>query len=125
MVKEDFDSLQEAGFIYPVNNLEWVSPIVVVPKKVGAGGKIKIQICKDFWKLNEATKKYYFPLPFTDIILDHVCGHECYSSLDRVFRYNQVFIQKDDQLKTTFTIEWGMFAFSRMPFGLCNASGTL
>ena len=30
----------------------------------------------------------------------------------------------EDQLKTTFTTEWGTFAFNRMPFGLCNAPGT-
>jgi hypothetical protein len=39
MVKEEIDRLLEAGFIYPVSNSEWVSLIVVVPKKVGADGK--------------------------------------------------------------------------------------
>ena len=124
MVKEEIDSLLKAGFIYPVNNSEWVSPIVVVPKKVGADGKVKIRVCQDFRKLNAATKKDYFPLPFTDIILDHVSGHENYSFLDGFSGYNQVFIRKGDQLKTTFTTEWGTFAFNRMPFGLCNAPGT-
>ena len=124
MVKEEIDRLLEAGFIYPVHNSEWVSPIVVVPKKVGADGKVKIRVCQDFRKLNAATKKDYFPLPFTDIILDHVAGHECYSFLDGFSGYNQVFIRWCDQLKTTFTTEWGTFAFNRMPFGLCNAPGT-
>ena len=124
MVKEDIDRLLEAGFIYPVVNSEWVSPIVVVPKKVGADGKTKIRVCQDFRKLNASTKKDYFPIPFTDIILDHVSGHECYSFLDGFSGYNQVFIRPEDQLKTTFTTEWGTFAFNRMPFGLCNAPGT-
>ena len=48
MVKEEIDRLLEAGFIYPVHNSEWVSPIVVVPKKVGADGKVKIWVCQDF-----------------------------------------------------------------------------
>ena len=74
--------------------------------------------------MNAATKKDYFPLPFTDIILDHVAGQECYSFLDGFSGYNQVFIWAEDQLKTTFTMEWGTFAFNRMPFGLCNAPGT-
>ena len=124
MVKEDIDRLLGAGFIYPVVNSEWVSSIVVVPKKVGADGKVKIQVCQDFRKLSASTKKDYFPIPFTDIILDHVSGHECYSLLDGFSGYNQVFIRPEDQLKTTFTIEWGTFAFNRMPFGLCNALGT-
>jgi hypothetical protein len=124
MVKEEIDRLLEAGFIYPVNNSEWVSPIVVVPKKVGADGKVKIRVCQDFRKLNSATKKDYFPLLFTDIILDHVTGHQRYSFLDGFSGYNQVFIRMNDQLKTTFTMEWGTFAFNRMPFGLYNAPGT-
>ena len=41
MVKEEIDRLLEAGFIYPVNNSEWVSPIVVLSKTTGAGGKVK------------------------------------------------------------------------------------
>lgn len=48
MVKEELDKLLEAGFIYPVNNSEWVSPIVIVPKKVGTDGKVKIRACQDF-----------------------------------------------------------------------------
>ena len=124
MVKEEIDRLLEAGFIFSVNNSEWVSPIVVVLKKVGADGKAKIRVCQDFQKLNAATKKDYFLLPFTDIILDHVSGQECYSFLDGFSGYNQVSIRMEDQLKTTFTTEWGTFAFNRMPFGLCNAPGT-
>ena len=124
MVKEDIDWLLEAGFIYPFVNSEWVSPIVIVPKKVGADGKVKIQVCQDFRKLNASMKKDYFPIPFTNIILDHVSGHECYSFLDGISGYNQVFIRLEDQLKTTFTTEWGTFVFNRMPFGLCNAPGT-
>ena len=92
MVKEDIDQLLEAGFIYPVVNLEWVSPIVVVPKKAGADGKLKIRVCQDFRKLNASTKKDYFSIPFMDIILDHVSSHECYSFLDGFSDYNQVFI---------------------------------
>ena len=124
MVKEDIDWLLEAGFIYPIVNSEWVSTIVVVPKKVGADGKVKIRVCQDLRKLNASTKKDYFPMPFTNINLDHVSGHECYSFLDGFSRYNQVFIRPEDQLKTTFTTEWGTFAFNRMPFRLCNAPGT-
>ena len=45
MVKEEIDRLLEANFIYPVNNLEWVSPIVIVPKKVGVDGNVKIRVC--------------------------------------------------------------------------------
>ena len=34
-VKKQFDKYLEAGFIYPVDKTEWLSPIVIVPKKNG------------------------------------------------------------------------------------------
>jgi hypothetical protein len=77
MVKEKIDKLLECGFIYPVPYSEWVSPIVVVPKKNG-----KLRICVDFRKLSNVIQKDYFSLPFSDAILDGVARHECYSFLD-------------------------------------------
>ncbi|GJW37339.1 reverse transcriptase domain-containing protein [Tanacetum coccineum] len=38
--------------------------------------------------------------------------------------YFQIPIDPQDQEKTTFTCPYGMFAYRRMPFGLCNAPGT-
>ena len=88
----------------------------------GVNGKIRI--CQDYRKLNVVTKKDYFPLLFTDSILDAVVGHECYSFLEGFSGYNQVKIAKGDQLKTTFTTDWGTYAYIVMPFGLCNALAT-
>jgi hypothetical protein len=58
LVKEEMDKLLEVGIIYHIPYNEWVSPIVVVPKKNG-----KLRICVDYRKLNNVTKKDYFPLP--------------------------------------------------------------
>ncbi|KAL3697673.1 hypothetical protein R1sor_011749 [Riccia sorocarpa] len=113
MVKDEIDKYLKADIIYPVLSSEWVSPIVIVPKKNG-----KIRVCQDF------KKKDHHPLPFIDQVLDQVSGHECYSFLDGFSGYNQVSIREEDQNKTTFTTEWGTFAYNRMPFGLCNAPTT-
>ena len=119
MVKEEIDNLLECGFIYPIPYSEWISSIVVVPKKNG-----KLRICQYFWKLNSVTRKDYFPLLFTDAILDGVAGHEYYSFLDGFSGYNQVKIALEDRSLTTFTTDWGTFAYNVMPFGLCNAPAT-
>ena len=119
MVKEELDKLLRVGFIYVVSYSEWVSPIVMVPKNNG-----KIRIYQDYRKLNAVKKKDYFPLPFTDSILDAVAGHESYSFLDGFSSYNQVKIAKEDQLKNTFTTDWATYAYTVMPFGLCNAPAT-
>ena len=62
---------------------EWISPIVVVPKKNG-----KLRICQDFRKLNDVTKKDHFSLPFIDAILDGIAEYEYYLFLDGFSCYN-------------------------------------
>ena len=115
----EVNKLLQARFIYPVENLEWVSPVVVTPKKNG-----KWRICVDYKPLNAATKRDHFPLPFQDEILNEVAGYERYTVCDGYSGYFQIRIAKEDQKKTTFITPWGCFAYRVMPFGLTNAPAT-
>jgi hypothetical protein len=115
-VRNDLEHLLGAGFIAPVDQATWLSPIVVVPKKNG-----KLRICVDFRRLNAATKKNPYPLPFTDEVLDAVIGYEAYSFIDCFSGYHQVRIHPDDRPKTAFITEWGAYVWIVMPFGLKNA----
>ncbi|MCO5608877.1 hypothetical protein L7F22_063095 [Adiantum nelumboides] len=116
-VKEEIDNLLKAGFITKVASSDWIFPIVVVPKKNG-----KLRVCVDYRKLNAQTVKDSFPLPFTDMMLDDIAGHEMYSFMDGYSGYNQLKIAPKDRSKTTFIAKWGAFMFLVMPFGLCNAA---
>nr|GFA85320.1 reverse transcriptase domain-containing protein [Tanacetum cinerariifolium] len=82
------------------------------------------RVCIDYHKLNEATRKYHFPLPFMDQMLERLAGNEYYCFLDGFSGYFQIPIDLKDQEKTTFTYPYGTFSYRRMPFGLCNAPGT-
>ncbi|XP_042041716.1 uncharacterized protein LOC121787134, partial [Salvia splendens] len=44
--------------------------------------------------------------------------------LDGYSGYFQIYVDPEDQEKTTFTCPFGTYAYRRMPFGLCNAPGT-
>nr|GEW45579.1 reverse transcriptase domain-containing protein [Tanacetum cinerariifolium] len=81
-------------------------------------------VCIDYHKLNEATRKDHFPLPFMDQMLERLAGNQYYCFLDDFSGYFQIPIDLKDQEKTTFTCPYGTFAYRRMPFGLCNAPGT-
>nr|GEW22959.1 DNA-directed DNA polymerase [Tanacetum cinerariifolium] len=81
------------------------------------------RVCIDYRKLNDATRKDHFPLPFMDRILERLTGNEFYCFLDGFSGYFQIPIDLQDQEKTTFTCPYGTFAYRRMPFGLCNAPG--
>ena len=80
-IKEEIDKDLEAGFIYPVDKTEWLSLIVIVPKKNG-----KLRVCVDYRKLNAVTKVDPFPLPFTESILEAVAGHKMYTLMDHCTR---------------------------------------
>jgi len=132
--KQTGPKLLDNGIIYPISDSKWVSPTQVVPKNSGVtvitNEKNELiqtrnitgwRMCIDYRKLNSMTRKYHFPLPFMDQILERVAGHEFYYFLDDYSGYNQIEIALEDQEKTTFTCPFGTFAYQRMPFGLCNA----
>nr|GEZ10502.1 reverse transcriptase domain-containing protein [Tanacetum cinerariifolium] len=137
VIKKELEKLIDAELIYPISDSPWVSPIHCVPKK---GGMTVIKnnenelvptclvtswrVCIDYRKLNEATRKDHFPLPFMDQMLERLAGNEYYCFLDEFSGYFQIPIDPKDQEKTTFTCLYGTFAYKRMPFGLCNAPGT-
>ena len=83
-----------------------------------------MEVCIDCRKLNNATIKDHYPLPFIDQMLDRLEGHSHFCFLDRYSRYNQITITSEDQEKTTFTCPYGTFAFRRMSFRLCNDHAT-
>jgi len=91
--------LLTARFIESLKEATWLSPIVLVPKN---NGKLKINI--NFRKLNEATKKDPYPLPFTDEVLNIVARYEAYYFLDGYLGY-QIFIAQEDRHIIAFIID--------------------
>jgi hypothetical protein len=79
------------------------------------------RMCIDYRKLNKATQKDHFPLPFIDEMLERLANHSFFCYLDGYSGYHQILIHLDDQSKTTFTCPFGTFAYRRMSFGLYNA----
>nr|GEW33207.1 DNA-directed DNA polymerase [Tanacetum cinerariifolium] len=137
VIKKEVIRLFDAGMIYPISDSPWVSPIHCVPKKGGitvvANENNELiptrlvtgwRVCIDYRKLNDATRKDHFSLPFMDQMLERLVGNEFYCFLDGFSGYFQIPIDPQDQEKTTFTCPYGTFAYRRMPFGLCNAPGT-
>ena len=105
VVRKEVLKWLNAGFIYAISNSPWVSPVHVVPKKDGftvirnernelipTRTVIRWRVCIDYRKLNNATRKYHFPLPFIDQMLDRLARHPHLCFLDGYSRYNQIAI---------------------------------
>ncbi|GJU76194.1 reverse transcriptase domain-containing protein [Tanacetum coccineum] len=137
VIKKEVEKLLDAGLIYPISDSPWVSPVHCVPKK---GGMTIVtndenelvptrlvtrwRVCIDYCKLNEATRKDHFPLPFTDQMLERLAGNEYCCFFNGFSGYFEIPIDLNDQEKTTFTCPNETFAYRRMTFGLCNAPDT-
>nr|GFA02846.1 reverse transcriptase domain-containing protein [Tanacetum cinerariifolium] len=133
---KDLPSHLECAYLEGVDN-PWVSPIHCVPKK---GGITIVEnennefiptrlvtgwrVCIDYRKLNDATRKDHFPLPFMDHMLERLAGNEFYCFLDGFSGYIQILINPPDKEKTTLTCPYETFAYRKMPFGLYNAPET-
>ena len=137
VVRTEILKLLEVGIIYPIAHSRWVSPVHCVPKKGGitvvpnhknelipqrivTGYRMVI----DFRKLNKATRKDHYPLPFIDQMLERLSKHTHFCFLDGYYGFSQIPVSQPDQEKTTFTCPFGTYAYRRMPFGLCNAPAT-
>ena len=109
VVKKEIVKLLDAGIIYPISDSKWVSPIHVVLKK---GGMIVVQnenneliptrtvtgwhMCIDYRKLNKATRKDHFLLPFIDQLLERLANHSFFCYLDGYSSFFQISIHPDD-----------------------------
>jgi hypothetical protein len=95
VVKKEVIKLLDVGIIYPVPHSKWVSLVHCVPKKAGLtmvkNEKNELipqrtmtgwRMCIDHRKLNKATKKDHFPLPFIDEMLERLANRAYFCLLD-------------------------------------------
>nr|GEX54531.1 hypothetical protein [Tanacetum cinerariifolium] len=116
VIKKEVIKLLDAGMIYHISDSPWVSPIHCVPKK---GGRTVVanenneliptrlvtgwRVCIDYRKLNDATWKDHFSLPFMDQMLERegiVLGHKISKSGIEVDRAKVDVIAKLPHLTT-------------------------
>nr|GEW80399.1 reverse transcriptase domain-containing protein [Tanacetum cinerariifolium] len=130
VIKNEVQKLLDARLIYPIFDSPWVSLVYCVPKNDGftvvenEENELILTrlvtgwcVCIDYRKLNEATRKDHFPLPFMDQMLERLARNEYYCFLDGFSGYFQILIDSKDQEKATFTFPYGMFAYRSMPLG--------
>ena len=81
------------------------------------------RVCIDYRKLNTATRKDHFPLPFIDQMLDRLAGHPHFCFLD-ILDITKLLLHLRTRRKLLSHALMVLFSFRRMPFGLCNAPAT-
>nr|GEX01997.1 reverse transcriptase domain-containing protein [Tanacetum cinerariifolium] len=95
VIKKKVIKFLDADMIYPISDRPWVSPINCVPNMggmtVAANENNELiptrlvtgwRVCIDYRKLNDATRKDHFSLPFMDQMLERLASNEFNCFLD-------------------------------------------
>ena len=117
-VRQHLQELKDKEIIVESHS-PYASPVVLVRKKDGT-----LRLCVDYRKLNAKTVGDAFPLPRIQESFDALAGARYFSTIDLASGYHQIAMHPDDQHKTAFTTPFGLFEYTRMPFGLTSAPAT-
>ena len=118
-VREYLRTYTERGLIRESSS-PYASAVVLVRKSDGT-----LRLCVDYRALNAKTHKDAYPLPRIEEALDTLKGAKYFCSLDLTHGYHQIPLAEEDMEKTAFRVgTGGLYEYTRMPFGLCNAPAT-
>ncbi|KAJ1203502.1 hypothetical protein NDU88_007287 [Pleurodeles waltl] len=92
------------------------SSLFFVPKK-----NHDLRSCIDYHAANKVTIKNRYPFLLIPLLLDQVRQSTIYTKLDLWGAYHLIRVMKGDEWKTAFQTKFGLFEYTVMPFGLCNA----
>ena len=117
-VKNHINELLSKGIVRESYS-PYASPIVIVRKKNG-----EMRLCVDYRKLNEKTVRDAYPLPRIQESFDALVGAQYFTTLDLASGYHQLAVHEEDIPKTAFSTPFGLYEYTRLPFGLATAPAT-
>ncbi|MCA9368054.1 DDE-type integrase/transposase/recombinase, partial [Candidatus Kaiserbacteria bacterium] len=75
----------------------------------------------DYRLINAITEEPTYPIPRIDELVLAIKDKEYLASLDMSSAYHQFPLAEEDQIKSTITCEFGLFSYTRVPFGMSGA----
>ncbi|XP_064100772.1 uncharacterized protein K02A2.6-like [Macrobrachium nipponense] len=120
MAERELQRLQDIGVIKPVDFSEWASPTVNIVKSDGKN----VRICADFKEtLNTVCSIDSYPLPIPEDIFATLARVKSFTKLDLSHVYHQLKLSVESHKYMVINTNKGLFAFTRLQYGLNSAVG--
>ena len=113
-VKKEQERLENDGIIQKVDNSDWATSIVAVPK-----GDNTVRICRDYkTTVNPQLQVDQYPLPKIQDIFASLAGGQQFTKIDLRQAYNQ--LEMNDNFKSYLTINTHkvLYSYNRLVFGI-------
>ena len=117
LLEAELDQMQRDGILEPVENSDWATPLVIVPKNNG-----RIRVCGDFKvTINQCVETKVYPLPTTEDIFACLAGGRVFTKLDLAQAYLQLPVDDDSKPLLVINTPKGLFRYNRLPYGVSVA----
>jgi len=115
VLKESINKMEQSGKIRRSSS-RISAPILFVPKPDGT-----LWLCVDYRGLDKISIKNKYPLPLMNELRCRLGKATVFTKLDLKNGYYLIRMAEGDEWKTAFKSRYGLYEYTVMPFGLCNA----
>ena len=117
VVEAELNKLEENGVIVKVEQSDWASPIVVVPKSDGS-----VRICGDYKvTINQVVDDEQYPLPTAQDLYSTLAGSKVFTKLDLTHAYAQMNVEEASRKYLSINTHKGLYAYTKLPYGVKSA----
>ena len=120
LVEKEIDRLKSSGVLYRVDNSEWASPTVNVPKL-----KKRQDVCAHMWLLNATIEDDKYPLPMAQDLCAKLAHTgktpKVFSILDLSGAFNQLEVDEKSSPLFDLNTHKGLYRTRRLAYGVKTA----
>ena len=118
-IYKEFQHLVEIGVLTPAQQLQYGTPVFIIPKNQGT-----VRFITDYRKLNQKIVRKPYPFPRIGVTMQRLEGFQYATALYIHIGYYNIELSPESCDITTTVAEFGKFRYNRSQMGLCAFGDT-